>query len=432
MQKTLSMFLGIATILTSFAFAFTLPALAVTPNWDVSGDYVINMKYLGNDNSHSMTLVQDQAGNITGNGGSPAAANTYLWTITDGTITGDTIVLNTKYTATADAVSPQTLMIIEGVIAQDGTMSGTWSDNYNNDDRSGTWSTLSGTSTAATMDQATSTVTVTIEKFVQGKLATAITANNADFPMTSTWTASNTGNGTGQYTLSETNTIPYQAVTAAMTKGANYETNELVNGNVVGAQCATGKPFALAGYTTGNSRAEAMAANPSMQKPVFTNLQQDKFVIVWNTDCAISDGQIGGNVVDGDVSLVVTSIDMVKTNAVANGLFSGGWKYIFHITAPMDEQNLAMKFNNWSTTNGGIIPVSNNMRISSPEANNGGAAITLNAANVYSSPALYMTGDLDATKAGRQVTIVVEVAIPVGTPNGAYVTDYGVQSTPTN
>jgi hypothetical protein len=563
MKKTLSVFIGMTTLIASFAIAlFTVvyPALAVTPNWDTTGDYVVTMEYLGSDYTHDMTLVQSNSGNLTGEGGSPAGANVYLWTINSGTVSGDTIEFTANYTATPDAVDPQTTIDVEGTIASDGTMSGTWSDNYSGANRSGTWETTSGTAseiatgslsaedfavvsyntghgmlsgytagfglTNATLEGAKSvvvelfsgttllqtntaiisefndditgvefsspfdvsgnfnyetdgywenereeeygqsmpatkvvatvtlandkvvtatnsnlsgnpetiypddsTVTVTIEKFVQGNLANAITANNADFPMTATWDAENIGAGTGLYVLSETNTVPYQAITAEMTKGADYETRELVNGDVVGANCATGKPFALVGYTHGDTRELAMAGTPSMKKPSFKNLQNDKFVIVWNRDCDLPEGQIRGEVIDDDTKLEVTSIEMVDTTAIANGRFEDGWKYVFHVTAPMNEDNIAMKFNNWLRTGGGgIIPVANNMRISSPQADNGGATILLTNANTYSTPYLHMTGDADPSTSGRQVRIIVEVAVPSGTPSGAYTTSYGVQS----
>jgi hypothetical protein len=189
----------------------------------------------------------------------------------------------------------------------------------------------------------------------------------------------------------------------------------------------------------GNTHAEAMAASPSMAMPSFTNLRQDKYVIVWNRDCALPEvpaggntsGEIGGEVIGDDVELEVTSIEMIDTTATANGSFTDGWEYVFHITAPMSEENLAMKFSDWLRTGGGgTIPTANNMRISSLQANNGGATILLTAANVYSTPDLTMTGDLDLVMAGRQVEITVEVAIPNGTPNGAYATSYGVRSNP--
>ncbi len=561
MKKTLSLFIGFATLLSSVAFSSS--AIAAVPTWDTSGNYVVAMEYLGTDYGHDMTLVQDGLGNLTGNGGSPTGSNIYTWVINSGTVVGNNVAFTANYTATPDTVTPQTVMTVAGTIALDGTISGTWSDNYAGGERSGTLTTTSGEATAilpgtlaaedfgvanyetglgmlkgysagfgltdatfagaqsvvvelfagATLLQtniatpqlgidivgaqisspfdvsgtfdyvtdgywvntraseygqsvpatkvvatvtlangkvvtATNTnltgdpatiypvdepamVTVTIEKFVQGVMATAISANNADFPMTSTWDAENIGAGTGSYTLSETNAVPYQAVTSQMTKGADYETKEMVNGDFVGAQCATGKPFALQGYTTGDTRALAMAATPSMAKPSFTNLQTNKYVIVWNRDCALPEGQIGGEVVGNDGVLEVTSIEMIDTTATANGSFTDGWEYVFHITAPTSEENLAMKFDNWlKTGGGGTIPVAGNMRISSLQANNGGATILLAAANTYSTPDLTMTGDLDLVMPGRQVEITVEVAVPNGTPNGAYTTSYGVQSNP--
>ena len=608
------MFLGIATLLASLALlAFVLPTFAATADWDTSGDYVIAFEHQGTDNNHDVTLMQDASGNLTGNGGSPAGNNTYLWTITGGTVTGSSIEFTADYTATPDAVTPQTTLEVEGTVAIDGTISGTWSDNYQGDNRSGTWMTTSGEATSESyfhsadtnndgfisvaegvpfyggievslttsgdtspdsglaldrfpvadasgtyaysrtftvsnevrdsiadghiiihgidIDQSgeydgdkpssiapevpfettvpaacglimeshdhiytadltelnssgasgnatitldgntvtvlmnvlgtspnlphaqhihiggtnecppntsgiagvdmddSSTVAVTITKFIQGQQATAQTADNADFPMTSTWNADNLGAGTGTYSLSDTGTTPYQAVTAAMTQGADYQTEEVLDGSVVGEHCETEKPFALEGYTYGTTMTEAMNGTPTMVTPSFTNMQQDKYVIVWNRDCALPEGELGGDVVHGDAQLEVTSIDMIKTTAIANGTFADGWEYVFNITAPMDEQNISMKFNDWLQTDGSAtIPVANNMRISSLQADNGGSSILLTAPNVYSTPYLHMVGDLEPQTAGRQVEITVEVAVPNGTANGSYTTAYSVRS----
>lgn len=277
-------------------------------------------------------------------------------------------------------------------------------------------------------------VTVTIVKYIDGVMATGASANNADFPMSATWDADNLGAGTGAYALSEVgfnDPTPYKAVTSEMDMGADYSTYELTNGAVVGANCATGKPFALQAYTTGNTLALAQAGVPTTTAPAFMNLQSDKYVIVWNKDCsATTTGQIGGEVEGPNGALEVTSIDMIDTSATANGTFADGWEYVFHITAPMNEENIAMKFSDWLRTGGGgTIPVASNMRISSAQANNGGATILLTAQNTYSVPALVMTGDLNLGMIGRQVEVTVEVAIPNGTPVGAYTTNYGVQST---
>jgi len=121
-----------------------LTVLAATPNWDTTGSYVVKMSYLGTDYPHDMILSQDSSGNLTGSGGSPAGANVYTWVITSGSISGNTINFLANYTATPDAVTPQTTMHVVGTIASDGTISGTWSDNYQGGSRSGDLSTLSG------------------------------------------------------------------------------------------------------------------------------------------------------------------------------------------------------------------------------------------------------------------------------------------------
>src|SRR3990167_5859010 len=382
-KKIVSMFMGASVLM--LPFAFTMPAVAVTTTWDVTGEYVIAVDYEGTDYLHDLSLTQDEDGDLTGNGGSPAGSNVYTWDLTSGMVVGNAIDFLADYTATPDAVTPQTTMHVVGTIAEDGTMSGTWTDNYNGGDRSGSWTSTEGNaspagslaaedfgvvnydtglgtlkgysagfgltdatfsgaqsvivklfagdtllqtntgtekigdeiignqisspfdvsgdfdyvtdgywtnareseygqSVPATKVTATTTVKVTVEKFVNGTMATAASADNSDFPMYSTWDAENIGAGAGNYVLSETNTTPYQAVTADMTMGADYSTKEKVNGSVVGAQCETGEPYALKGYTTGDTRAAAIAATPTMTEPSFTDLQTNKYVIVWNTD----------------------------------------------------------------------------------------------------------------------------------------------------
>jgi hypothetical protein len=141
-------------IVTGSALALALiagaafPVLAATPQWNATGSYVVNMEYLGNQYPHDMVLTQDAAGNLTGHGGSPAGANTYMWTITSGTVDGNTIDFLANYTATADAVTPQTVLHVTGTIAPNGTISGTWSDNYQGGARSGALTTVSGSASA--------------------------------------------------------------------------------------------------------------------------------------------------------------------------------------------------------------------------------------------------------------------------------------------
>ncbi len=291
------------------------------------------------------------------------------------------------------------------------------------------------------------TVKVTIVKYVNGAPATATSAGSASFLMNANWSATNTGTGSGQYSLSPTgfNTAnAYNAVTANMSSGATYSTSEVKDGTIVGSSCATfsdtGKPkFALVGYSYGDTLAQAAVAAKSTTAPNFTNITSDKYVIVWNKMCKDNDatndgnGKLRGTVTGGQVSqngdLKVTSITADNSNATADGTFEHGLKYTFNITVPTDETHLSMKFADWTRIGGGgTIPVANNMRISSPQADNSGAKIVLTAANVYSSPTLNMTSDLDPSTPGKQVKVVVEVSVPSTTVNGNYATSYGVKT----
>lgn len=280
----------------SFGSIPTLKAQAANPaNWDTTGSYVIALNYNAVDYPHDMTFTQDNLGNLTsGSGGSPAGANTYTWAMTSGTVTGDAIDFWANYTATTDAVTPLTTLHVMGTIAPNGTMSGTWSDNYQAGERAGTFTTVSGAATPASTDDS---------------------------------------------------------------------------------------------------------------------------------------GTIGGTVSGGNGALAVTSVETTDTDGKADGTFANGWKYTFNITLPTNESHLAMKFSDW-TTNPALntILAANDMRISSAQANNAGATILVTAANTYTTPTLNMTTDLDPIMDGIQVKVLVEVKIPIGSSNGAYSTNYGVNT----
>ncbi len=152
-----------------------------------------------------------------------------------------------------------------------------------------------------------------------------------------------------------------------------------------------------------------------------------------STTATSTGGTIGGEVTGGqdqNGTLAVNSVETIKGTATADGTFANGWKYVFHITVPTNETKLAMKFSDWvnTTSASSTIPVANNMRISSQQADNGGATVLLTAANSYSSPDLNLTGDLDSGTPGRQVDVTVEVAVPSNSVNGSYTTNYGVRS----
>ena len=133
-----------------------------------------------------------------------------------------------------------------------------------------------------------STITVTIDKFIDGIQATAVLANSAAFPMNAAWNAANIGSGTGPYSLGPTgynSPNPYEAVTAAMSMGASYTTSEVTGGPAVGADCSTGQPYAFVGYSTGATLAAAASGTVTTTVPSFTNLTADAFVVVHNKPC---------------------------------------------------------------------------------------------------------------------------------------------------
>lgn len=271
------------------------------------------------------------------------------------------------------------------------------------------------------------TVTVTIVKYINGQPATAQNASSTVFSMASSWadeSEGGVGTGSGTYTLNSTSDPVYQAMTSEMGAGASYSTNEVM-GATVGASCSEGKPYALSGYTTGDSMQSAASSTATTTSPAFTNLQTDKYVIVWNTYCANS-GQIGGDVEGDNGQLAVTSVDATDTSGTADNTYENGWKYTFNITVPTNEPGIAMKFSDW-TAGSNTMPVANNMRISSAQASST-SPVTITAADTYTTPDLVMVTDLNPTMPGIQVQVLVEVKIPTGTPNASYTTNYGVRS----
>lgn len=126
--------------------AFSVIANASVPTWNVTGNYVVNFNYSGSDYAHDVSLTQDGLGNVTGNGGHPAGGpHVYTWVIDSGNVSNNTVTFTAHYTASADAVTPLTVMHATGTVASTGIISGVWDDNYQGGYRIGTWSTTSGT-----------------------------------------------------------------------------------------------------------------------------------------------------------------------------------------------------------------------------------------------------------------------------------------------
>ena len=132
---------------------------------------------------------------------------------------------------------------------------------------------------------------------------------------------------------------------------------------------------------------------------------------------------------DSTAVLAVTGIDATKTYATADGSFDDGWAWTFHVTVPMGETKLRMKFDDFLGSPSGTIPVAGNLRFYSPQSSDANAttsAITIAGPGAYSVP-MTLAGDASSA-AGRQVDIVVETRVPAGTSGGSYSTSYGIDT----
>lgn len=134
----------IASAATAVLFVNTaLPAAAAAP-WNVTGNYEITFHLNGDVTNtpyvHHATLTQSSS-TVTGDGGYPATGtDAYHW-IATGTQTGDSLNLTAVYNLGAIG----TTMHMTGTIASDGTVTGTWDDDFGGA-RTGTWSITKGVS----------------------------------------------------------------------------------------------------------------------------------------------------------------------------------------------------------------------------------------------------------------------------------------------
>lgn len=96
-----------------------LPAVAATPNWDVTGEYA--WLVLGTY-EHDLTITsQDADGNFIGTGGYPAGGPYLTTEVIEGEVSGDSITFTTTYDG---PYNPGYTATVSGIIAGDGTFSG--------------------------------------------------------------------------------------------------------------------------------------------------------------------------------------------------------------------------------------------------------------------------------------------------------------------
>lgn len=146
------------------------------------------------------------------------------------------------------------------------------------------------------------------------------------------------------------------------------------------------------------------------------------FLVSTPTAFAITDGVLG-----------VTHISTVRASAAADGSFTNGWKWVFDVTVPTSETVFSMKFADWNNGSS-TIPTGNNVHFYSAQSSDAfdeNHVVEITADNTYSDAINLDSGkDLNASAAGRQIQVTVEMRIPVGSEAGSYATNYGVQSIP--
>lgn len=132
-------------------------------------------------------------------------------------------------------------------------------------------------------------VNVTTVKYLDGKPANAVSANNNAFPMKALWSSSCRNAGFDSFALGPDNPTPYQETTPDMSRGAFYFAWEDVTNTIVGLTCRGNKLFKLTGYSAGDSLTQAAAAKKTILPPKLNNITSNKFVIVWNESCETGD-----------------------------------------------------------------------------------------------------------------------------------------------
>ena len=132
---------------------------------------------------------------------------------------------------------------------------------------------------------------------------------------------------------------------------------------------------------------------------------------------------------EGTVTLAVTGIDAVRTYATADDTFGNGWSWTFHVTVPTSEPGFAMKFADFLSGTSTITAASNirYYTAQASAASTTATAITIAGAGTYPAN-ITLDSDLDSSVAGRQVDMIVEMKVPVGSAGGSYSASYGVKS----
>ncbi len=177
---------------------------------------------------------------------------------------------------------------------------------------------------------------VHIYKYVKDGNTTAQVPDNAagvpQFPMTATWQTANLNGGessSGSYVLGNNHggtALQYAADTASMEAPADYTTSEVTNSDSqflpIGASCTPGK-YRLLGYRSSETDlTDAEADELAASAPIFTDLDDDAYVIVVNEKCP-SEGS--GEETNTSETIVVEAADLETDTINAKTNNSGKW-----------------------------------------------------------------------------------------------------------
>jgi hypothetical protein len=114
--------------------------------WNVTGVSQLTFRLTDDttDYTHHVTLTQSGQ-SVGGSGGYPlTGGDVYHWNIDTGSLVGDALSLTASY----DLGAPGTVMHINGTVAPDGSINGTWDDNFGGA-RTGTFTAPAGSATAS-------------------------------------------------------------------------------------------------------------------------------------------------------------------------------------------------------------------------------------------------------------------------------------------
>lgn len=139
---------------------------------------------------------------------------------------------------------------------------------------------------------------------------------------------------------------------------------------------------------------------------------------------------LSATTVNASGTLAVTGVNSIKLTGIANNTYADGWKWVFHITLPSNENLVRMRFSDF--TNGSQVIPANNIRLYSSQSvnsNSEATAIQISAADTYSDQININSAlDLDPLTDGIQIDMNVDSKIPFGIIGTGYNTSYDVTS----